>query len=213
MTSARGDFQSTWSAISFWKARFLDLKDFELLWFDQQVSFRRENKKKKNWSETRWKWLDFLQWQTGDRISSRALRIEFKLGPATWPKENSECAVRAYSWATLVAESKFWESLSSSDWKSDPLSLTCPVSDFQIREERILSDFNSEPKKTCREGLLSWPKEKRKLKPIVLTGNQIPCRSLSPLRFRQGPRARDWCDDRLLPQKGTKLRRSRNGLG
>ena len=32
--------------------------------------------------------------------------------------------MRAYSWAPLVAESKFWESLSSSDWKSDSLSLT-----------------------------------------------------------------------------------------
>ena len=92
----------------FWTWRILNY--FDLI--NRMVSDEK-TKTKKNWSETRCKWLDFLQWQTGDRIRSRALRIEFKLGPATWPKENSECAVRAYSWATLVAESKFWESLTS----------------------------------------------------------------------------------------------------
>ena len=92
-----------------------------------------------------------------------------------------------------------------SDWKSDPLPLTCPVSDFQIREARNLSDFNSERKKTCHEGCLLVGSFGRKeilgKTDQILTGNQIPCRSLGPLRFRQGPRARVWFDDRLLPQK------------
>lgn len=37
-----------------------------------------------------------------------------------------------------------------------------------------------------------------------LTGNQIPCRSLGPLRFRQGPRARSW-GERDTPSTTTRL--------
>ena len=103
----------------FWTWRILNY--FDLI---NRLVSDEKTKTKKNWSETRCKWLDFLQWQTGDRIRSRALRIEFKLGPATWPKENSESAVRAYSWATLVTEKKILGKSVQSDWKSDSLSLT-----------------------------------------------------------------------------------------
>ena len=68
----------------FWTWRILNYIDL----INRLVSDEK-TKTKKNWSETRWKWLDFLQWQTEDWIRWRALRIEFKLGPATWPKENS----------------------------------------------------------------------------------------------------------------------------
>ena len=59
---------------------------------------------------------------------------------------------------------KIRENLPSSDWKSDPPSLTCPVSDFQIREARNLSDFNSEQEKVCHAGLHvgSFVAEKKK---------------------------------------------------
>ena len=139
----------------FWTWRILNY--FDLI--NRLVSDER-TKTKKNWSETRWKWLDFLQWQTWDRISSRVLRFEFKRGPATWPKENSEFAARAYSWATLMAERQK-ENWNQSFW-------------LEIR---------------------------------------FPVAHLGPYGSGRARRARDWCDDRLLPQKGTKLRRSRNGLG
>ena len=122
-----------------------------------------EKKKKKNLSETRWKWLDFPQWQTGDRISSIRRTLKRILGPATWPKENSGISDKiwleirppvAHSpgiwfpdlgstksvWFQLRAKENVPSGLtrglllwpkgkeisvtSSSDWKSDSLSLT-----------------------------------------------------------------------------------------
>ena len=52
-------------------------QDFELEEFRITLSWStgwfqtRKQKQKKNWSETRWKRLDFLQWQTGEGSSSQ----------------------------------------------------------------------------------------------------------------------------------------------